>query len=184
MVHTHLMWADFVIIAILAISVVISLFRGFSKEALSLISWCLAIYFGISFADKGAQFFASYIATPSMRQILSFTIIVIASLIILGLINLIIIRLLHLTGLSALDRFLGMFFGLARGIVVVMVLVMISGFTPFPKDPWWQASKLIPSFQSLAVWTSQYLPDSFANLLDFEQQNIPDDSAAASETER
>jgi membrane protein required for colicin V production len=61
-----------------------------------------------------------------------------------------------------------MFFGIARGMVVVAVLVMLAGLTPLPEDSWWKESKLIPPFQSLAVWLRDQVPSSMAGYFNYQ----------------
>ncbi|MEW6038303.1 MAG: CvpA family protein, partial [Pseudomonadota bacterium] len=60
------------------------------------------------------------------------------------------------------DRLAGLVFGLARGVLLVSVLVLLAGFTPLPRDPWWRASLLIPPFQSMALWIKTLLPAEIA----------------------
>jgi len=71
------------------------------------------------------------------------------------------------SGLSGTDRLLGMMFGLARGVLLVLLAVLLLGFTPFPRDPWWRQSQLMPSFQNGAQWLSTQLPDSVGKHLDY-----------------
>ena len=53
---------------------------------------------------------------------------------------------------------LGMVFGVARGALLVCALVLLAGLTPFPQDPWWQDSVLVPYFEELALWLKDLLP--------------------------
>jgi membrane protein required for colicin V production len=61
-------------------------------------------------------------------------------------------QLVKRTGLTGTDRMIGMIFGVARGVVVVAVMVFLAGLTTLPQDPWWQESLLIGVFQELATW--------------------------------
>ncbi|MCG8099299.1 MAG: CvpA family protein, partial [Candidatus Thiodiazotropha taylori] len=67
------------------------------------------------------------------------------------------------TGLSGTDRMIGIFFGVARGAVMVAILVLLAGLTPFPNDPWWSESRLIPYFQEMALWLKGFLPSDIAD---------------------
>jgi len=84
-----------------------------------------------------------------------------------GLINFLIGKLIKATGLSGTDRMLGIFFGLARGIAIVTVLVLLAGLTPLPKDPWWHESQFIPHFQQLAMILRGLLPPQYAAYFNF-----------------
>jgi len=71
------------------------------------------------------------------------------------------------TGLSGTDRLLGMLFGLLRGAALGSVAVLLAGFTPLPADPWWQQSRIVPSFQRGAEWLRTWLPESVAQEVNF-----------------
>jgi membrane protein required for colicin V production len=70
------------------------------------------------------------------------------------------------SGLSGSDRLLGMVFGLVRGLALVTITVLLLGFTPLPRDPWWHQSQLLPTFQNYAQWLSARLPPEATKYLD------------------
>ncbi|MEW8586008.1 MAG: CvpA family protein, partial [Candidatus Thiodiazotropha sp.] len=105
---------------------------------------------------------APWIDVQSIRLGVAYGIILIVVLILGALVNHFMKVLVNTTGLSGTDRLIGVFFGAARGAVVVAVLVLLAGLTPFPNDNWWQASQLIPYFQDMALWLKSYLPENIA----------------------
>ncbi len=153
-------WADYVILGIVVLSVLISLWRGLLKEVLGLAIWLAAFWVAFNFADETQGFFINSISVPSARMAVAFALLFLAALIVGGLLNFLLGKLIKTTGLSGTDRFFGMFFGLARAGVLMVALVLAAGFTPIPKDPWWQQSVLLPYFESLAGWSVQFLPES------------------------
>ena len=70
------------------------------------------------------------------------------------------------SGLSGTDRLLGAVFGLGRGLALVTLVVLLLGFTPFPRDPWWHESRLLPSFQQGAQWAAAHMPAEVTKYLD------------------
>ncbi len=160
-------WVDFFILGILGVSVVISLWRGFTREALSLAGWVIAVWLSLSFANKLATLLASFIATPSLRVLVAFAILFLATLLVAGLINYLAVQLIKKTGLTGTDRVIGIFFGLARGILVVVVLVLLAGFTAMPHDPWWHQSLLLHYFVKPALWMRGWLPPDLAGGIRF-----------------
>jgi len=164
---THLIWVDFVILGIILISTLISLIRGFIREAFSLAVWILAFWIAWTFFREGARYLEPWIATPSVRLGVAFVGLMLFSLVAGGLVNYLVIRLVRGTGLSGSDRFIGMIFGAARGILAVAVLVLLAGLTPLPADPWWQASQLLPYFEELALWMKEMLPPEVADKFHF-----------------
>tara|TARA_B100000809_G_scaffold245270_1_gene272052 strand:+ start:794 stop:1297 length:504 start_codon:yes stop_codon:yes gene_type:complete len=146
-------WADWTILAILAISSLISLKRGFVKEALSLAVWVLAFMMATIFSSPLEVLLESAISTPSIRQMTAFGILFAATLIVGAMVNYLIGEVVKMTGLSGTDRLLGMIFGLARGAIVVMaILLLLPGFIPVDQDPWWHSSSIIPHFLTFEDW--------------------------------
>ncbi len=158
-----MIWIDYSIIGIILISAVIGLFRGFIKESFSLAIWAVAIWIGLTFS-RSFSVFIDFIKSPSARIIVAFVILFIITLILGALISYLLGELVKKTGLSGSDRFAGMIFGIARGLIVVSIIVMLAGLTPLPEDPWWKESVLIPPFQSLAVWLRDLMPLGMADI--------------------
>ncbi|WP_456412965.1 CvpA family protein [Thiolapillus sp.] len=174
MADTQLIWVDFAILGIILISALISLIRGFMREAFSLAVWVLAFWISWTFFRDFSLRLEPFIATPSVRLGVAFVILLILSLMAGGLLNYLVIRLINSTGLSGSDRFIGMIFGLARGVVLMAILVLLAGLTPLPQDPWWQQSVLIPYFQELALWLKELLPPEVADKFQFLTPGLPE----------
>lgn len=146
-------WLDGVIFAILGISAVISLMRGFVKEALSLVTWAIAGFVAWMFGGGLAIYLEPYIATPSLRVMSAMGLLFLLTLILGGLVNYLLGQLVRATGMAGTDRFLGMFFGLARGALLVVVAVGILSLSPVVHDAWWRESVLVPHFVLVADWS-------------------------------
>ncbi|MCU7804941.1 MAG: CvpA family protein [Candidatus Thiodiazotropha sp. (ex Lucinoma annulata)] len=157
-----MLWIDILIIAIIALSAIISLIRGFVQEALSLATWIAAFALAWFFFRPLAVELEPWIDVQSIRLGVAYAIILLLVLILGGVVNHFMKVLVDTTGLSGTDRLIGIFFGVARGAVVVAILVLLAGLTPFPNDNWWQASRLIPYFQDMALWLKSFLPDDIA----------------------
>lgn len=151
-------WLDFSIIAICLFSVVISLVRGLVKEALSLISWALAIYIAIRFGKPLAAMSKELIHNDGLRTLAAYFILFAITLILGALLNYLISQLVQKTGLSGTDRVLGMVFGFVRGGLVVGLCIVLAGLTQIPTKAWWQESVLIPEFKPVAVWIEGFMP--------------------------
>lgn len=158
-------WVDIVILAVIGLSVIVSLFRGFLREVLSLLIWVLAAWLAFRFAAPLAGRLEPWIDLPSARAILAFAGIFVLVLVVGGLVNYLLGKLVESTGLSGTDRMVGALFGAVRGVAIVMVAVVLAGFTPFPEDPWWKASRLLPGFERLASWAVSRAPDNLSGYL-------------------
>lgn len=148
-----LIWVDWLILAIILISALISVSRGFIKEAFSLLSWIVAGFVAWSFGGGLAPYFEPYIALPSARVIVASLILLVVTLLIGSLVNFLLAQLVKSTGLTGTDRLLGMVFGGARGVMLVVLLIGLLSLLPVTQDPWWQASNLIPHFLLIADWS-------------------------------
>jgi membrane protein required for colicin V production len=143
-------WADWIIILILVISSVISLKRGFIKEALSLLVWGAAFVIATWFSPTLAPHLQSYAATPSAQQMAAFATLFIVSLLLGSALSYLIASLVKVAGLSNTDRALGVLFGCARGVLIVLAVVLyVPMVLPIDQDFWWQESALIPHFLSM-----------------------------------
>ena len=150
-------WVDWAIIAIIAISSLISLKRGFVKEALSLVTWIIAGVVAWMFGGALSQHLTDFIEMPSARVIAGCAILFVATLLVGALVNFLIGELVRVTGLSGTDRFLGMVFGGARGALLVVVLTGLLSLAPVQQDPWWQQSSLLPHFLMVADWSKNLI---------------------------
>lgn len=136
--------------------------RGFLREALSLIAWVGAVWLSVSFTPQLAYLLQDQVANESLRILIAFVSLFISTLIVASLINFLVSQLVKKTGFSGTDRMIGLVFGLARGGVIVAVIVLVVGFTTVPQEPWWQQSILLEHFQTLAVWLKNNLPADMA----------------------
>ena len=162
-----LIWVDLFILGVIVVSALLSLWRGFIKESLSLATWIAAPAIAIFFYEDFAQLFAQWISVPSARKALACGILVVVVLILGGIVNYLVGQLVSKTGLTATDRALGMVFGIGRGILIIGVLVLLAGLTGVPQDPWWKESVLLHHFVDLALWLRSFLPEDIATTIQY-----------------
>jgi len=136
---------DWLIIIVISMSAILSFVRGFFKEALSLVIWLVAIVISFTFYPNMAKVLAPYIESASLRQVAAIASLFVICLMMGALISFIIGQLVQITGLGTFDRLLGMIFGLLRGVVIaVLVLMVIRNALPVHQELWWQHSILAP----------------------------------------
>ena len=158
-------WTDYLIIGVLAVSVLIGLWRGLISEVLALAIWIAAFWLAMTFGLSVATHFEHSITLPSARILVGYGLCFLAVLIAGALLRFVVGKLIESTGLSGTDRLLGMLFGFARGVLLVTLAVFLLGFTAFTHDPWWRQSILLPQFESAASWLGQRVPDSVRRYL-------------------
>ncbi len=155
---THFNWADIAIIVLVALSAIISLARGFLREAISLATWIMAIWVALRFGPLLAAQLSQWIHTPSIQKAAAFAILFIAVLIIGALVNSLFSRLIDGTFLDGLDKIVGLIFGAARGVLLVAVLILLGAMIDLNNDPWWSASQLIPHFHGIVSFLQSWVP--------------------------
>jgi membrane protein required for colicin V production len=163
-------WADFSILSIVGISALISLFRGFVREALSVVGLAAAIWVAVTFYNHASDLLVNVISLPTGRRVIAFVALIVVSLLIAGLINHLIGKLVDKAGLTGTDRMLGVVFGVVRGVAIVGLLVLLAGLTQVPQDPWWQQSMLMEHFQKLAQMAIEFLPPDIVAHFSYAKQ--------------
>lgn len=160
-------WVDIAIVAVIGASGLIGLVRGLIREVISLGSWGASVWVGLHYNGLLVPYFEAHIPLASARVAVAFAILFLGTLLVAALLGFVLRKLVEGTGLTAVDRFFGLFFGTARGVLVVAVLVLLGGLTPLPSDPWWTESKLIPPFQNFAYWLRGQIPPALAGYFNF-----------------
>ncbi|MEQ8660084.1 MAG: CvpA family protein [Gammaproteobacteria bacterium] len=160
-------WADIAILAVILISVLVSILRGFVKEVLSLVAWIVAFWAAATFAAPASTLLEPYVALPTARLVIGFVAVLVAALLAVGLINFVIGKLLEGAGLSGTDRLLGAVFGFARGAAVVVIAVLLAGLTALPAEPWWREARIIAPFEAAALRVLEWLPPDLARNFSF-----------------
>ena len=118
-------FADWFILVVLVASGLISFSRGFTKEFLSLFLWVAAFIAAISLEYLATPKIDEYIGNPEISKILSYVIVFIIFIFIGGILIKFISKIIKWSGASGFDRFLGVLFGLIRGLIVLFVIFLL-----------------------------------------------------------
>ena len=163
-------WADWVVVAIVAVSSLISIKRGFVREALSLAGWGVALVVALTFHQSLAVLLQDWISSISVRFTVAFAALFAATLIVCAMVTHLLGEVVRMTGLTGTDRVFGMVFGLARGIVVVLALIIfLPMLFPVNQESWWHDSLLVPKLVMLEDW-ARYV---FSQALSWLQSLFP-----------
>ena len=115
---------DSLILAVIAISSAFGVRRGFIKEIMSLLSWLAALLVSRVYSESLASVLGNMIDNPSVRYVIAFSVLFVIIIMLGTLLNQFMSKLLLVTGLKTLDRLLGAVFGVARGTVIVLVVLL------------------------------------------------------------
>lgn len=159
-------WIDLLIAGILVLSLLISLWRGFIREIISLITWVAAFWVAIKMSPSGAKWVESFsfIESEVLGYALSFILIFILVMSVGALLSWFTKKALSQSDLSIENRIFGGLFGILRGVVVVTLFVFAANWTKLPEEKTWKKALLVPPFEQLAQMLGHYIPE-----------NIPED---------
>lgn len=162
-----LTWVDIAPLAVLALSSIVGLWRGFVVEVMSLAVWIAAFWLAFAFGDDASVLFDGVVEAPAARLFLGYASLFFGALLVGGLVTWLMGKIVKSTGLSGTDRLLGLGFGLMRGFVLASLFVLLLGFTPLPQAREWSESRVLPGFLAGAEWLRTWLPAGVAEHVRF-----------------
>jgi membrane protein required for colicin V production len=149
---------DYCVLAVMALSIALSIWRGFLRELLSLAAWVAAFLGATLLAADVARVLPMGGADPTLRLLAAMLLLFVGILIVGSIIALLLSMLIKKAGLDVIDRLLGAVFGAARGLILVLILVLIGGLTVFPSQPFWKNAMFSPPLEAAALAVAGYLP--------------------------
>lgn len=152
-------WIDLAIIAVVGLSVLTGLFRGFVKEVIALAAWVLSIWMGVKYSALLDPWLSQYLADKSIRAVAAFLIIMFGVLLVGGVVNAVLSFILKQAGLSGTDRTLGMGFGFVRGVFIVALIMMAIRMTSLPYEEYRKESSLYARFDPVVDLLYGYMPE-------------------------
>jgi membrane protein required for colicin V production len=159
---------DYAVLIIIGLSILLSVIRGLVREVLALLAWVVAFVAANLFSGDLAALLPDEIPTIELRLLAGFVGVFFVALLVMSLLAMAVSQLVKSAGLSVEDRFLGALFGLARGVLVVLVLVLLGGLTALPKQPVWRDAVLSPPLEALALQVGRWLPAVLSQRIKYE----------------
>ena len=154
--------ADWFILIVLTASGLISLARGFTKEFLSLFLWIVAFVAAVSLESLATPSINEYVGNKEISKILSYIVVFMICIILGGMVIKFISKLIKWSGASGFDRFLGVLFGLGRGLIVLFVIFLLLPSNVKSTDLI-DKSKITPLIEKYAPQIEAYLRDLIDN---------------------
>lgn len=158
---------DYLVLFVLVCSVVISTLRGLVKEILSLLSWIVSFVVANAYGEGLARLLPDMVPGNTTRLIVAFIALFIGVRLLMMLLTLAIDTVIKASGLTLADRGLGGLFGLGRGIVIVLAVVLVCGMTAVPQQPFWKEALFSPLAETAARTVKPFLPGDFARHVQF-----------------
>ncbi|HID36549.1 MAG TPA: CvpA family protein [Ghiorsea sp.] len=152
---------DYTLITIIGLSMVLSLWRGFVREIISLVGLVLAFFLASRFAGDASGLFDQWISQNNIANIAAFVLIFVLVMFSVGMVGFIVRKLVDLAALTATDRTLGMFFGAARGFLLIGTAFLMYTAYAKPDQPWMQKSVLTPYAIQLSEFIGKTIPSDY-----------------------
>lgn len=158
---------DYVLLAIVVLSALVGLWRGLVSEVVALLAWIVALGAAWLYASNVASMLGSYIVEPAWRQVAGFALIFVGVLLLAAILRFLLRELLRAAGLGPADRMFGTLFGVARGLAIAFVLVLVGGMLGMAKEPWWAGSLFAPPLETAVIASKPWLPEVVAERIRF-----------------
>ncbi len=152
---------DYLLILIVGLSMVLSIWRGFVREIISLIGLVLAFFTASRLSSEAGTVFDTWISSETITDIAGFILVFVLVMITVALIGTFVRKLVDMADLTATDRTLGVFFGAARGMLLIGLAFLVYTAYAKPDQPWLQKSTLTPYVIKLSNLIGQTIPDGY-----------------------
>lgn len=159
---------DYVVIAVVGLSILLSVIRGLVREVLALLAWVVAFLAANFFAGPLATLLPDEMSNVEVRLLVGFGAAFVVVLLSMSLLAMFAANLVKNAGLGVEDRVLGGVFGLARGMLVIVVLVLLAGLTALPKQPVWREAVFSKPLESFVGRVKPWLPGGLSQRITYD----------------
>ncbi|WP_310625764.1 CvpA family protein [Limnohabitans sp.] len=156
---------DWILLAVLGLSLLLGMWRGLVQEVLSLAGWVAAFYVSQMFAPQAAAWLPMEGSSQMLRYAAGFVVVFIAVLMATVLVSWMVKKLVSAVGLGPLDRLLGSLFGLMRGLVILLAVTVLVGMTPMRETEAWKQAQGAQWLQQFLHVLKPVLPADFGKYL-------------------
>lgn len=159
---------DYVILTITGLSILLAVMRGLVQELLALAAWVLSFWLACTYASDASQWMPAALPDETVRYLAAFLAVFCCVWLLSAILRITVNQFVRAVGLKPIDRFLGAFFGLLRGVLLSLMLVMVAAMTSIPKSPDWRNAMFSPIFEDAALKAKPLLPASLASRIRFD----------------
>lgn len=157
---------DYSVVMVVAASLLLGMWRGVVGEIIALVAWILAFLAARAWGAELALGFSA-IADPALRIVAGWVAVFVIVLIAMALLRMVVQGLLKALGMTVTDRLLGVMFGVARGLVIVLAFVAVGGMTSLPKEKWWSEAYFAAPLETAVLASRPWLPTDVAKRIRF-----------------
>jgi len=156
---------DWILLAVLAFSMLLGAWRGLVYEVLSVLGWAVSFYAAHYFAPQVSGWLPMQSSSDAVRYAAAFVLVFVVAVFTAGLLASLLKKLTAAIGLRPIDRTMGAAFGLVRGAILLLAVSVVVGMTDLKQSDWWQDSKGAPILTAALNGLKPLLPEQFAKYL-------------------
>lgn len=160
-----MIWVDYGILIVFLVSVLIGLFRGFTRELLGLLSWVAAFWIAWAFAGDLSAVLASRISDGSLRMAVCYAVLFFGSLLVGAIATSLLVEAARNSRFSPADRMLGAALGGLRAALLAGLFILLAGMTDARNDRWWKESVLVSRMEWIADALKSVIPQGWLEKL-------------------
>ena len=168
-VFSHFNALDYCFVAMMVLAMLAGGMKGFCRQIVSWFFWIVSGYVVYCYgSDLADSFLKQSISTPFLRVMAVDVAIIVSAMILSFVVNRLMQGVLVVTGMSVFDRFLGVYFGMMQGVVLIAIIVTGFASTSVKHEAWWRESRVV-------VMTSALMPvyaDDFGRLIESSLKNL------------
>ena len=158
---------DLTLLAIIGVSTLFGLMRGFIGALASVLAWLLAGWAAFHYGAEVAAWLSDDGPPGSADLLGGYALAFVGVMVVVGVTGWLVRKMVKSVGLSGVDRALGLVLGFLRGALVACIVLMLVAFTDMPREPEWKRSSVVPVLLPGAQWLSRWLPEWTVQELDF-----------------
>lgn len=149
--------ADYLVIIILAVTLVLGSIRGFMREAIALLAWLGGVWLAWRYADLVKPYLGGLLAYEPQRTWVSRAALIGATILVAWILGGVLSYFIHHSGLSlSVDRILGGLFGMLRGLTLIALAAMLAHVVELDEVKWWKRSQLLPYAETVSHWVGEF----------------------------
>jgi membrane protein required for colicin V production len=154
---------DYAVVAVIGLSALRGAWRGLLSEVFGLIGWIAAFFIACRCVGHVVPYIPANWPGGALTQwLIAFIAILVGVVLVAGVANALLARLVEMSGLGGVDRSLGLMFGLVRGVILVLLLVAVAGLTELPQQEFWRDALLRPYAEQGVRELKPLLPEPLA----------------------
>ena len=159
---------DYTVLAIVGISILLGVLRGLVREALNLVAWVAAFWVANAYTVEVAPLLPEAIPSESLRFFAAFVALFLGTLLLMSLVTIALAELVKTLKLGVYDKGLGAMFGLLRGLLITLIVVLLAGMTSLPHQGFWRNAMFSAPLEAFAADVKPWLPEGLAKRISYD----------------